>query len=206
MYEWLLFAHLVGLAFLLAGLGVHVVSVERLRSTPRVTDMQVLLASAKNGERLVFIGAGVLVIAGLALAARFWSFRDGWIATSIGLVIAQGIVGSIMGRRMDGLRGTLESAPDGVPSSDAVVVARSPVLHASNRISVVMVVEILFLMSVKPAFRGILWSLLAAAGIGTVAIWPLFTRQRHQQVSTGPARRRTQTSRSGSESPTGRTD
>ena len=34
MYEWLLFAHLLGVALLLAGLGVHVVSVERLRSAP----------------------------------------------------------------------------------------------------------------------------------------------------------------------------
>ena len=64
----------------------------------------------------------------------------------------------------------------GRPTADLTVLARDSVLHASSRISVAIIVEILFLMSVKPALPGILWSLLAAAGIGTIAIWPLFTR------------------------------
>ena len=207
MYEWLLFTHLLGVALLLAGLGVHVVSVERLRSAPRVADMRVLLASAKYGERLVFIGAGLLVTAGLTLAARFWSFKDGWIATSIGLVVAQGIAGSILGRRMERLRGALESAPGGVPTTDLAVLARDPVLHASNRISVTIIVEILFLMSVKPALPGILWSLLAAAGIGSIAISPLFTRRRQQRVfPTKPAHKDSRTSHSAPGSPADRTD
>ena len=79
-----------------------------------------------------------------------------------------------MGRRMERLRDALQSAPDGVLSTDLTVLARNPVLHASNRISVAIIVEILFLMSVKPAAPGILLSLLAAGGIGTAAIWPLF--------------------------------
>lgn len=207
MYEWLLFAHLLGVALLLAGLGVHVVSVERLRQAPSVNDLRVLLASAKYGERLVFIGAGLLVTAGLTLAARFWSFKDGWIATSIGLVVAQGIAGSILGRRMERLRGALESAPGRVPTTDLTVLARDPVLHASNRISVAIIVEILFLMSVKPALGGILWSLLAAAGIGTIAIWPLLRRRRQQRVfPTEPARRETRTSHPAPESPADKTD
>ena len=49
-----------GVAVLLAGLGVHVVSVERLRQVPSVNDLRVLQASAGYGERLVFIGAGLL--------------------------------------------------------------------------------------------------------------------------------------------------
>ncbi len=207
MYEWLLFAHLLGVAVLLAGLGVHVVSVERLRQAPRVAELRVLLASAKYGERMVFIGAGLLVAAGLTLAARFWSFRDRWIATSIGLVVAQGVAGSIVDRKMERLRGALRSAPDGVPIADLTVLARNPVLHASNRISVAIIVEILFLMSVKPAVPGILWSLLAAAGIGTIAIWPLFTRRRQQRVfPKEPARKETRTSHSARESPADRTD
>jgi hypothetical protein len=132
----------------------------------------------------VFIGAGLLVAAGLTLAARFWSFSDGWIGTSIGLVITLGIAGSIVGRSIDRLRGALQSAPDGVPdgvpSADLTLLARNPVLHASSRISVAIIGEILFLMSVKPAAPGILWSLLVAAGIGAIAIWPLFIRRQHQ--------------------------
>jgi hypothetical protein len=120
------------------------------------------------------------VAAGLTLAARFWSFSDGWIGNSIGLVITLGIAGSIVGRSIDRLRGALQSAPDGVPSADLTLLARNPVLHASSRISVAIIGEILFLMSVKPAAPRILWSLLVAAGIGAIAIWPLFIRRQHQ--------------------------
>lgn len=177
MYEWLLFGHLLGVAVLLAGLGVHVVSVDRLRQARTVTELRVLLAAAKYGERMAFIGAGLLVAAGLTMAAGFWSFSDGWIATSIGLVIGQGIAGSVVGRRMDRLRNALQSAPDGVASTEITVLARNPVLQTSNRISVAIIAEILFLMSVKPTFSGILWSLLTAGVIATIASWPLYTRR-----------------------------
>ena len=177
MYEWLLFGHLLGVAVLLAGLGVHVVSVDRLRQAQTVTELRVLLGAAKYGERMVFIGAGLLVAAGLTMAAGFWSFSDGWIATSIGLVVAQGSAGSVTGRRMGPLRIALRSAPDGVPSTELTVLARNPTLHASNRVSVALIAEILFLMSVKPTFSGILWSLLTAAVVATLASWPLFTRR-----------------------------
>jgi hypothetical protein len=162
---------------------------------------------AQGGLQEVFIGAGLLVAAGLTLAARFWSFSYGWIATSIGLVITQGVAGSIVGRRIDRLRGALQSAPDGVPSADLTALARDPVLHAFSRISVAIIVEILFLMSVKPAAPGIIWSLLAAAGIGTVAIWPLIMRRRHQRTfPTGSAGENTRTRHSAPEAPTERTD
>jgi uncharacterized membrane protein len=177
MYQWLLFGHILGVAVLLAGLGVHVINVERLRQARTVLELRVLLATAKYGERMVLIGAALLVTAGLTLAARFWSFSDGWIATSIGLVIAQGLAGFTMDRRMQRLRSALRTAPDGPPSTDLTVLARSPLLHAANRISVAIIVEILFLMAVKPAFPGILWSLLAAVGVGTILGWPVFTKR-----------------------------
>lgn len=189
MYQWLLFGHLLGVAVLLAGLGVHVISVEQLRQARTVPELRVLLTTAKYGERMVLIGAALLVAAGHTLAARFWSFSDGWIATSIGLVIAQGIAGSTVDRRMQRLRGALRTAPDGALSTDLTVLARNPLLHAANRISVAIIVEILFLMTVKPAVPGILSSLLAAAGVGTILSWLVFTQGPGQRCSPSePAR------------------
>lgn len=94
-----------------------------------------LLATAKYGERMVLIGAALLVAAGLTLAARFWSFSDVWIATSICLVIAQGLAGSTVDRRMQRLRGALRTAPDRALSTDLTALARNPLLHAANRAS-----------------------------------------------------------------------
>ncbi|MGH2577545.1 MAG: hypothetical protein ACRDG9_07330 [Actinomycetota bacterium] len=183
MYQWLLFGHLVGVGVLLAGLGVHVINVGRLRQARTVPELRVLLATAKYGEWMVLIGAALLVAAGLTLAARFWSFSDGWIATSIGLVIAQGLAGSIVDRQTERLRGALRTAPDGALSTELTVLTRNPLLHAANRISVAIIVEILFLMTVKPAVLGILWSLLAAAGVGTILSWPVFTQRPGQLAS-----------------------
>ena len=110
MYQWLLFGHLLGVAVMLAGLGVHMVSVERLRQVRMVSELRMLLATAKYGERMALGGSALLVAAGITMAARFWSFADAWIATSIGLVIAQGLAGSvIVDRRMKRLRAALES-------------------------------------------------------------------------------------------------
>ena len=177
MYEWLLFGHLVGVAIMLSGLGVHIVSVERLRQVRTVTELRMLLGAAKYGERMVLSGSVLLVAAGITLAARFWSFADAWIATSIGLVIAQGLAGSvIVDRRMKRLRAALASAPDGAPSTNVTVLARDPLLHAGSRIAVPIIVEILFLMTVKPSVPGILWSLLTAAVLG-ILIWPGFARR-----------------------------
>lgn len=144
MYEWLLFGHVLGVAVLLAGVGIYVVSVERLRQAPTVTELGLLVAAADRGERIAFIGAAPLVAAGVTMAVRFWSLSDGWIATSMGVVVAMGLAGSIVDRRMKRLRAALRSAPDEEsPSTDLSMLARNPVLHASNRIYVALVVEIL---------------------------------------------------------------
>jgi hypothetical protein len=178
MYEWLLFGHLLGVAVMLAGLGVHMVSVERLRQARTVTELRMLLGAAKYGERMVLGGSAVLVAAGITIAARFWSFADAWITTSIGLVIAQGLAGSvIVDRRMKRLRAALQSARDGALSTDVTALARDPLLHAGSRIAVPIIVEILFLMTVKPSVPGILWSLLIAGGLATLVIWPAFSRR-----------------------------
>jgi hypothetical protein len=98
VYEWLLFGHLLGVAFVLAGLGAHTVGVERLRHAESLSDFATLLAIAERGGSLVLVGGPILVAAGLTLAIRYWSLTDGWIATAIVLVIAQGIVGSLVDR------------------------------------------------------------------------------------------------------------
>lgn len=184
MYEWLLFGHVLGVAVMLSGLGVHMVSVERFRHVRTMTELRMLLAAATYGERMVLGGSAVLVAAGITLAARFWSFADAWIATSIGLVIAQGLAGSvIVDRRMKRLRTALGSAPDGALSTDVALLARDPLLLAGSRIALPIIVEILFLMTVKPSVPGILWSLLTAALLGAVVVWHAFGRRSGPRTS-----------------------
>jgi hypothetical protein len=86
LYEWLLYAHLLGVGLLLAGLGAHAVSVERLRRSETTRELAALMSTSELGTKLVLIGGPLLIAAGLTMAIRSWSLTDGWIATAIALV------------------------------------------------------------------------------------------------------------------------
>ena len=171
MYEWLLFGHLLGVALFLAGLGVHIVSVDRLRHAENLSDFATLLAIAERGGRLVLVGAAVLVAAGLTLAIRYWSLRDGWIATAIVLVIVQGVVGSLADRRLRELRESLQDRAREASGRTLRYLGSDRVLQASNGISVAVIAEILFLMTVKPDGWPIVWSVGAMAVVSGVGVW-----------------------------------
>jgi hypothetical protein len=71
MYGRLLFGHMQGVGVLCAGLGLHAVSVERLRRSESLEELRMLLGTARVGERTVLAGAVLLVATGVTLAARF---------------------------------------------------------------------------------------------------------------------------------------
>ena len=171
MYAWLLYAHLLGVGLLLAGLGAHTVSVERLRRSETTKELAALMSTIELGTKLVLIGGPLLIAAGLTMAIRSWSLTDGWIATSIVLVVGQGVLGSIVDRRLQVVRSALGDRPGEKPSGDLSARIADPVLHAGSGVSVAVIAEILLLMSVKPAGWEIVWSLVSAAGVAGLAVW-----------------------------------
>jgi uncharacterized membrane protein len=171
VYQWFLFAHLIGVALLLAGLGAHTVSVERLRHATRHAEVAVLVSTAEFGGRLVLIGGPLLVAAGLTMAIGYWSLTDGWIASAIVLVVAQGILGSTVDRRLRSLGRTMEARAAEQGTAEPAGPVRDSVLYACSRASILLIIEILWLMSVKPARWGILWSLLVMTAMAGVATW-----------------------------------
>lgn len=171
MYEWLLYAHLLGVALALAGLGAHTVSVERLRRSETTRELDALMSTSELGTRLVLIGGPLLIAAGLTMAIRSWSLTDGWIATAIALVLGQGVLGSIVDRRLKDMRTAVRAEPEGKPSSELSARMSDPVLHAGNGVSVAVIAEVLLLMTVKPAGWEIVWSLLGTAAVAGVAAW-----------------------------------
>jgi uncharacterized membrane protein len=171
VYGWLLFGHLLGVAFVLAGLGAHTVGVERLRYAESLSDVATLLAITERGGRLVLVGGPILVATGLTLAIRYWSLTDGWIATSIVLVIAQGIVGSLVDRRLHELRESFEVRAREVPGRTVRNLGSDRLVQAGTGITVAVIAEILLLMTVKPAGWLILWSVGAMVVVSCVGIW-----------------------------------
>jgi hypothetical protein len=171
VYEWLLFGHLLGVALLLAGLGAHTAGVERLRHTDSPSDFATLLTIAERGGRLVLVGGPILVATGLTLAIRYWSLTDGWIATAILLVIAQGIVGSLVDRRLHELRESFEDRAREVPGVTVRNLGSDRLIQAGNGITVAVIAEILLLMTIKPAGWLILWSVGAMVVASSVGVW-----------------------------------
>lgn len=171
MYKWLLFGHLLGVGLLLAGLGAHTVSVERLRHVRSTSESAALMETAELGRRLILVGGPLLIAAGLTMAIRSWSLTDGWIATSITLVVGQGVLGSVVDHRLHRLRSALGASKGEDPGGNAFSLGADSVLHAGNHVSPLVIAEILFLMSVKPTGWGILWSIVVMAVLAGLAVW-----------------------------------
>jgi hypothetical protein len=94
MYKWLLFGHLIGVAFLVAGFAIYVANLDRLPLAKTVADIRTHLAVAAVGEQVLILGGALLIPSALIMARQYWSLFRGWIATSIALVLAQGAAGA----------------------------------------------------------------------------------------------------------------
>jgi hypothetical protein len=82
--------HLIGVAFLVAGFAIYVANLDRLPMAKTVAEIRTHLAVVTVGERVLILGGMLLIPSALIMATQYWSLSQGWIATSIALVLAQG--------------------------------------------------------------------------------------------------------------------
>jgi hypothetical protein len=178
MYPWLIFGHLLGVVLLVAGWSVYVASVEGFRRTQTVAQLRTLAGLITLGERVLIAGGPLLIGFGLALVVKFYSFSQTWIIVALALVVLQGVLGAaIVGPRVRRLHAALGTVQDGPLTGDLLACTRDRVLHVANRASVPLLIEIEFLMSVKPTGADIVLSLLAVAAIAGVLGWPIMAER-----------------------------
>lgn len=191
MYEWLLYGHLVGVGLLVVGMGIHVASVEGLRRGGTVAQLCQLVALGHVGLRLLIAGAVTLLGFGLLLAVRYWALTDGWIVAALGLIVFQGVLGAVVSEPgMKTLSDALAESPD-----PAEVLRAGPAwsLCAAGRASIVTLLELELLMTLKPEGELLLWSLVvtvlvAAALAATSWRWPRPTSVPRQKGARVPGR------------------
>jgi uncharacterized membrane protein len=178
MYKWLLFGHLIGVAFLVAGFAIYVANLDRLPLAKTVADIRTHLAVAAVGEQVLILGGALLIPSALIMARQYWSLFRGWIATSIALVLAQGAAGAAISFHVRKLRAHFDHqvAPgDEIPPQIAAL-ARNRLVQAIDRAAIANLVEIVFLMTVKPTGGDLVLSLvatvLAAVLLGATAYRP----------------------------------
>ncbi|MBA3429972.1 MAG: DUF2269 family protein [Actinobacteria bacterium] len=177
MYEWLMFGHLVGVSLLVAGFSIYVATVARLPRLRTLSEARVLLGLVIIGERILMVGGAVLIPFALIMATQYWSLYDGWIATSIVLVLLQGAAGAFVNSRVRSLHTKLAriDASSGAIPREITAHTRSRLIQAIDRAAIANLIEIIFLMTVKPVgfpiLLSLLTALLAAAILASSALW-----------------------------------
>lgn len=181
MYPWLLFGHLLGVLLLVTGWGIYVASVDGCRRAQTVAQLRTLASLITLGERVLIVGGPLLIGFGLALTIRFYSFSSAWLVAALGLVVVQGLLGAaIVGPRAHRLQAALKTAPGGPPAAVLTARARDRALHVANRASIPLLVDIEFLMTVKPAAGDIALSLVVVVATALVLGWPVLADRPQQ--------------------------
>jgi hypothetical protein len=164
-----LFAHVVGVLVLFAGLSVEWLSLASLRrSTSSAEGMPWVRLFSVIVPRASLIALVVILVSGLYLGARIGVLGNAWMRASYGGLVLMAIAGGPVTRKRIG---ALRHAAD--DSSDRAVIAlRSAAsdvrLRASLGIRTVFGLAVLFLMIAKPDTSESLFVLAVAAALALV--------------------------------------
>jgi hypothetical protein len=179
LFHWLLFGHLVGVAVLGGGLGVYVVGLHRLAAAGSIESLLAQDALLTWGERIALAGYGLLILSGVGLGLRISAFGEPWLLVSLVLLVGIAAAGRFSGVRLQRL---LAAAPG--PGAQAATVgatlraAGSLAIHLPADATVVGIVELVYLMTLRPGAVGIIVSLGLSALVVTAAAIALVRARR----------------------------
>ena len=143
-----LFAHLVGMLALFAGLVIEWLCVERLRADepgPPMFTVRVL----ERLPRVTGIAVALILLSGIPLAARIGVFRAAFVGVSFVGMVFMAALGGVALRPL--LRAVKERRRTGAdPVTELRQLASRPFLRASLRIRVWIALAIVYLMVAKP--------------------------------------------------------
>ncbi len=143
-----LFAHLVGMLALFAGLVIEWLCVERLRADepgPPMFTVRVL----ERLPRVTGIAVALLLLSGIPLAARIGVFRTAFVGVSFAGMVLIAALGGVASRPL--LRAVKERRrTEATPVAELRQLASRPFLRASLWIRVGILLAIVYLMVAKP--------------------------------------------------------
>jgi hypothetical protein len=164
-FSWLLFGHLVGLAVLGAGLGAYVVGLHRLTAARTAGHLRAAYPVLGWGERVTLAGYGLLIASGVGLGVKVAAFDEAWLLTSLVLLVGIAAAGRYSGGRLNRLRDSLPTTmePSRTELGALLRGSHSLAVHLPVDATVVGIVELAYLMTLRPGAVGIIVSLLVGA-------------------------------------------
>jgi uncharacterized membrane protein len=179
LYALILFSHIAGAFFLFAGLALEWAAVSYLRRNPARVQADSSLHLAGLAPRLYGPALGVILLSGGYLGSKIEGFKQGWVLVSLVILFFIGIIGAAFtAPRLRALLKAFEEKTDGM-SAAFQNRRHDPILLASVRFRIALVLGVVLLMVSKLDLRLSLVTIACAAALGILAALPAW---RHSPV------------------------
>ena len=144
-----LFVHLVGILALFAGLAIEWLCVEQLRAPDEPGPPMFTVWVLERLPRVTGIAVALILLSGIALAARIGVFRAAFVGVSfVGMMLMAALGGSALRPLLRAVKERRQTGADPVPELRQL--ASRPFLRASLRIRIMIALAIVYLMVAKP--------------------------------------------------------
>jgi hypothetical protein len=163
------FLHVITVIVMLAAGGIAQTGLSHLRSATRVEQVRPWIVTLAGLKLIWPIGGIVLLATGGYLVRDGFSWRNGWVLWSLfGLLLAEGLGGSVNARAIRATGMAFARLPDGPLTTEARALLRLPRVHLSTSVIHGTVTGVIFTMIAKPAGIVAALAVLGGAAIGAI--------------------------------------
>jgi hypothetical protein len=185
-YSLVVFSHIAGAFFLFAGLALEGTAVGLLRRNPDPAYVPAWIRLASVAPRLYGPALGVILLSGGYLATKIKGWEEGWVRVSFLTLIVIGLIGAVLtGPRARAIRKLLAdrlAERSATASAELQTRLQDPVLLASVRLRVTLVLGVLLLMASKVGLHTSLIVIACATALGLVIALPAWRRAPQPQT------------------------
>ncbi len=170
--------HVLGTLTLFGGLALTILAVIGIRRSRSVRQLLQWARFATTVDKLLPLGALLVLLSGLYLVFTTWGWSVGWVNIALVLlVLLIPLVPATIVFRFAAIRRMAATLEDGPLSASVQATTRDPVLWTGASIVTTGSCCILWLMITKPSQPGALGSLGIALLIGLAGVLPAWTRR-----------------------------
>jgi len=174
LYPLAVFLHVVSDAGVFIAVGVTLYGLVALRQAGRVEHVRPIVALVLRAERIYGLAGPLLILSGVFLTLRGWSWSTGWIAAALGSVVLVLPFGPILvSPRLAAISKTAQAAPDGPLPADLAARINDPTMGIVQQGVAGVLLGIVFLMTVKPALIPSALVIVCGLALGMASALPL---------------------------------